>query len=131
MKQGCESAARFSPAGIKLVGVFVAVLAVLFLCPPGDGLARSRLKEVGYVDGYQMGQKAFEEDPDLGWREYAAWARDRLKTIEPYPRHYVEGFEEGARDSYRGRTMDERPEEVDFSLRPPGALELLKRPEKE
>ncbi len=108
-----------------LSGFSALLLALLLLVSAQPLEARSRLKAVGYVDGYQQAEQAATDDPNLTYRHYVAWARERLKQLEPYPRQYVKGFEEGARDFFRKRKMDHTPDTVDFSLRPEGALEAL------
>ena len=115
-------------------GVCIALFAALLLAAwlmagPAPLYARSRLKAVGYVDGYKQAGKAAAKDESMGYREFVSWARERLKRLDPYPRQYVKGFEEGARDFFRHRKMDHTAQDVDFSLRPEGALDALEAPE--
>ena len=108
------------------IAAWAALLLFAWLMAgPGTADARSRVKAVGYVDGYLHAQKAAAKDASLGYREFVARARERLKRLEPYPRKYVKGYEEGARDFFRGRKMDHTAQGVDFGLRPEGALEAL------
>jgi hypothetical protein len=115
--------------GCFIAGFTALLLFAWLVAGPAPLHARSRLKAVGYVDGYRQARKAAARDENLGYREFVARARKRLKRLEPYPRQYVKGFEEGARDFFRKRKMDHTKESVDFGLRPEGALDALDAPE--